>query len=72
MLKKHNSQPWHKNHFQGGIYHKDTGVVEFLGRLPHQDQVLADWDAQSLFSDGQNLVVLFWLPFQNWMHALAL
>jgi len=27
---------------QGGIYHKDTGVVEFLGRLPHQDQVLAD------------------------------
>ena len=51
--------------FQGGIYHKDTGVVEFLGRLPHQDQVLADWDAQPVFFDGQNLSVLFCRRFKT-------
>ena len=27
---------------QGAIYHKDSGAVEFLGRLPHEAQILLD------------------------------
>ena len=27
---------------QGAIYQKDSGAVEFLGRLPHEDQILLD------------------------------